>query len=163
MLSETDSGPVTRFLELRIPPVVVFGVFALVMWLIATRFPVFDVIIPFRLALTVFLMGTAIITGTYSFYLLNQVKITVHPNNSTKSSQLVTTGPFKHTRNPMYLALSLILISWGIFLSDLLALMLMPAYYAYMTRLQIIPEERELCAGFGEDYKDYADRTPRWL
>ena len=76
---------------------------------------------------------------------------------------MVVDGPYRHTRNPMYLSLSLVLIAWAIFLSDLIALMMMPAFYGYMTRFQINPEERELISKFGDDYKDYADKTPRWL
>lgn len=162
-MSEPYGGFATHSLELRIPPIVIFGIFALCMWLIAVYFPVFDVHIPFRLTLTIFLMAAAIYTGIYSLYLFYKAKTTVHPHKPDNSTALLTTGPYKHTRNPMYLALSLILIGWGIFLTDLLALMLMPAFYAYITRFQIIPEERELIRLFDEEFMEYASKTPRWL
>ncbi len=150
-------------LELKIPPVVVFGLFVLLMWLIAEYFPVFDVEIPFRLFLTVFLMAIALLTGTCSIYLFFRGKTTVHAHKPKATSQIITVGPYKHTRNPMYLSLSLVLIAWAIFLSDLLALMLMPVFYGYMNRFQIIPEERKLVSQFGDQYKEYAEKTPRWL
>ncbi len=150
-------------LELKIPPVVVFGFFAAVMWTIAVYFPVFAVDIPFHLTITVFLFVVGIATGLYSIYLFLRIRTTVHAHKPSDSRTLLTTGPYKHTRNPMYLSLSIVLIAWAIFLSDLLALMLMPAFYGYMTRFQIIPEERELAEKFGEEYRDYAERTPRWL
>ncbi len=152
-----------HWLELKLPPVVVFGLFAVVMWAISQYFPVFAVEIPFQYYLTAFLMIIAIWISIYSLYLFYKNRTTVHPQNPGDTNKLVTSGPFRHTRNPMYLALSLILIGWAIFLSDLLALMLMPLYYAYMTRFQIIPEERELQQKLGSEYEKYADRTPRWL
>ncbi|MDG5765875.1 isoprenylcysteine carboxylmethyltransferase family protein [Balneolales bacterium ANBcel1] len=159
----TASVPAEHPLERKIPPVVVFGFFALAMWAIARYFPVFAVDIPFQYYLTAFLMGTAILTAAYSIYLFMKNQTTVHAGKPAETTALVTDGPYRHSRNPMYLSLSLVLIGWAIFLSDLLCLMLMPLFYIYMTRFQIISEERALREKFGEDYDAYTDRTPRWL
>lgn len=150
-------------LELKIPPAAVFVFFAVVMGIIAVYFPFFNVQIPFRLILTGFLTVTAVLTGFYSIYLFYRNRTSVSTHEPQKTIKLVTTGPYKHSRNPMYLSLSLVLIAWAIFLSDLLSLMLMPAFYAYITRFQIIPEEREMISKFGKDYEDYTEQTPRWL
>jgi len=150
-------------LELKIPPVIVFGFFALMMWAIAVYFPVFDITIPLRLYLTGFLIVVALYAGIHSILLFYRFKTSVHPQKPQEVSRLITDGPFKHTRNPMYLALSLVLIAWAIFLSDLIALMMMPAFYWYMTRFQIIPEERALISKFGEEYEEYVEKAPRWL
>lgn len=160
--SEAIEKP-SHFLELKIPPVGVFAVFALLFWGIDTWFPVFDVDIPFRLAIDVFLVGTAMIIGSWSIWLFYRKRTTVHAHKPDETEKLVTTGPYKHSRNPMYLALSMVLIALAIFLTDLLSLMLMPGFFAYMTRFQIIPEERRMMKKFGEEYEEYANKTPRWL
>lgn len=150
-------------LEKKIPPVVVFGFSVAVMWAISEYFPVFDVHIPLRLYLTAFLSVTAMVVSFYSLYLFRKKETTVNAHKPFETTVLITNGPFKHTRNPMYLSLSFVLIAWAIFLSDLLALMLMPLFYGYMTRFQIIAEERELDEKFGKSYRNYVDQTPRWL
>lgn len=63
----------------------------------------------------------------------------------------------------MYLALAMVLIALTIYLTDLLSMMLMPGFFAYITRFQIIPEERKMLEKFGEEYEEYAEKTPRWL
>ena len=108
-------------------------------------------------------MITALFIAVHSIYLFTRNNTTINAHEPRNTYKLITHGPYKHSRNPMYLSLSIILIAWAIFLSDFLALMLMPAFYGYMTRFQIIPEERELISRFGDDYKEYADNTPRWL
>ncbi len=152
-----------HFLELKIPPMGVFAFFALLFWAIDTWFPVFDVEIPFRITLVVFLLMVAFLVGTWSIWLFYRIGTTVHPHEPHNTERMVTSGPYKHTRNPMYLSLSLVLIAQAIFLSDLLALMLMPGFFYYVTRFQIIPEERRMKEKFGDEFERYAEKTPRWL
>lgn len=141
----------------------VFLFFTLVMWAIERWFPVFQVDIPFQLFIVVFLWIVSFITGSMSIYYFVREGTTLHAHKPQLTTILVTKGPYRHSRNPMYLTLSILLIAWAVFLSDLLALMLMPAFYAYMTRFQIIPEERALKEKFGDEYEKWAERTPRWL
>lgn len=49
------------------------------------------------------------------------------------------------------------------FLSNLLALLVLAAFVLYMNRYQIAPEERALEARFGEDYRHYGRSVRRWL
>lgn len=159
---EAGSKP-PHALELKVPPVVVFLIFASVFWSVDTWFPVFDVDIPFRLTLVVFLTGTALLVGVWSIWLFYRNGTTVHAHKPHETERLVTSGPYKHSRNPMYLALSMVLIALAIYLTDLLSLMLMPGFFAYMTRFQIIPEERKMARKFGDEFEEYAENTPRWL
>ena len=152
-----------HFLELKIPPAVIFAVFAVLFGAIDAYFPVLDDDIPLRLALVASLMAVALLIAVWSLLLFYRNGTTVHAHKPQEAEKMITSGPYKHTRNPMYLSLSLVLIAQAIFLSDFLALMLMPGFYAYMTRFQIIPEERHMMEIFGEEYEEYADKTPRWL
>lgn len=158
-----NKKPVKHGLELKVPPMVVFLFFFLLIWAIAVWFPVFRVSIPFHLLISAFLGVIALLTGFRSIILVNRNGTSVHAHKPHETTRLVTEGPYRHTRNPMYLSLSMALIAWAIFWNDLLALMIMPAFYAYMTRFQIVPEERILEEKFGDSYREWAERTPRWL
>jgi len=79
------------------------------------------------------------------------------------SSVLVVSGVYKLTRNPMYLGFLLVLLGWAVFLSNVLAFLLLQAFIAYMNRFQIEPEERALASLFGQDFADYKSRVRRWL
>ena len=152
-----------HFLELKIPPAGVFLVFAILFWLIDTWFPVFNVDIPFRMVLVAFLTGTALFVGAWSLLLFYRNGTTVHAHKPQDTILMISKGPYKHSRNPMYLVLSMLLIALAIYLADLLSLMLMPGFYSYITRFQIIPEERLMAEKFGEEFDEYAEKTPRWL
>ena len=63
----------------------------------------------------------------------------------------------------MYLGLLLALFAWAVFLSNPLALLLLPVYVFYIYRFQIIPEERVLASLFGTEYSAYKQSVRRWL
>ena len=76
---------------------------------------------------------------------------------------LVTTGIFAYTRNPMYLALILILAGLAIALaSDWMVVLLVPA--ALILHFGVVKrEERYLAAKFGESYRDYVRKVSRYV
>jgi protein-S-isoprenylcysteine O-methyltransferase Ste14 len=63
----------------------------------------------------------------------------------------------------MYLGLLLTLLAWAVFLSNPLAVALVPVFVLYINRYQIGPEERALSSLFGDEYADYKSRVRRWL
>ncbi len=63
----------------------------------------------------------------------------------------------------MYLGFVLILVAWSFYLANAAAFVVVVAFVVYMTRLQIIPEERMLEGKFGRAFLDYRARTRRWL
>jgi protein-S-isoprenylcysteine O-methyltransferase Ste14 len=78
------------------------------------------------------------------------------------ASSLVVTGIYRHTRNPMYLGGLVMLSGWALFLATLSACLFLPLFVAYLTRFQIIPEEKVLRARFGTEFDDYVKRVRRW-
>ncbi|MEZ5501009.1 MAG: isoprenylcysteine carboxylmethyltransferase family protein [Steroidobacteraceae bacterium] len=88
---------------------------------------------------------------------------TVSPLSPEKASTLVTAGVYAYTRNPMYLGLLLILIGWAMYLANATALLMLPAFVAYISRYQIRPEEEALSEKFGEAFLAYMRRVRRWL
>ena len=63
----------------------------------------------------------------------------------------------------MYLGFLMLLFGWGIYVSSALALFFIPAFFAYMNRFQIEPEERALTSHFGQKFIAYTRRVRRWL
>ena len=150
-------------LELRIPPVLLFLLFAALMWL-AAWVPL-DHLLPevLRTILTVGLTvtGLAVIGAGVAAFVA--AKTTVDPTRPDQSSSLVTNGIYKFTRNPMYLGLLCLLVAWAIHVSSPLSLLVAMAFVPYMNRFQIRPEERSLEKLFGEQYVEYKNRVRRWL
>jgi protein-S-isoprenylcysteine O-methyltransferase Ste14 len=152
-----------RVLKLKVPPVAVLLVTAALMWLGASVAPRFGFAIPLRsiLALVFALLGAMTsILGVVSF---RRAGTTVNPLKPEASSSLVCSGVYAFSRNPMYLGFLLLLLAWGIYLSNALALLLLPVFVAYMNRFQIEPEENALTARFGQEFVTYTTRVRRWL
>ena len=63
----------------------------------------------------------------------------------------------------MYLGFLLVLIGWAVYLSNIIATVMIAAFVVYMNRFQIAPEERALAAKFGARYTAYTQRVRRWL
>ncbi|MFL6647317.1 MAG: methyltransferase family protein, partial [Sulfurifustaceae bacterium] len=93
----------------------------------------------------------------------HRVDTTKDPRHPERATALVTGGIYRITRNPMYLGLALVLVGWGIFLSNVLSLLGVVVFLGYLNRFQIVPEERALEARFGEAYRQYKQTVRRWL
>ena len=79
------------------------------------------------------------------------------------ASELVTTGVFGKSRNPIYLGMVLILAGVSLWLGSVLGLVLVPVFVAVLTRRFIEEEEAHLRTAFGRDFDAYAEKTRRWL
>jgi protein-S-isoprenylcysteine O-methyltransferase Ste14 len=85
------------------------------------------------------------------------------PNPWKPTSQIVQSGPFRYSRNPMYLQLVLVCIGFALMLGNLWILLLTPLAAFVLQRYAILPEERYLEAKFGEEYLRYKRRVRRWI
>lgn len=88
---------------------------------------------------------------------------TVDPRDPSRSAVLVTGGVYRWTRNPMYLAMGLLLAAAAIGLDRLAAVPVVPLYLLWLDRGQIRREEEALALRFGAAYRDYCRRTRRWF
>lgn len=79
------------------------------------------------------------------------------------ATALVTAGPYRFTRNPMYLGLLGVYLGAGLLLNLLWAAALAPVVVGLVRRLVIVKEERYLTQKFGEVYRQYQARVRRWL
>ncbi len=77
--------------------------------------------------------------------------------------RLTTTGPFRYTRNPSYLALGVIYAGIAVLRNSLWAMLLLPLVVIVIQREVIGREERYLERAFGEEYLTYKARVRRWV
>jgi protein-S-isoprenylcysteine O-methyltransferase Ste14 len=76
---------------------------------------------------------------------------------------IVNSGPFRYTRNPMYVALMLLYIAGALAIGNVwVAILLAPVFLALHFGV-IIREECYLKAAFGEQYEEYQGRVRRWM
>jgi protein-S-isoprenylcysteine O-methyltransferase Ste14 len=150
-------------LELKIPPPIVTLLFALVMWLVARH------TMPFFLQpqlkwsfIAVFvLLGLSFdIAGLLAF---RSKQTTINPLHPEKSSSLVSHGIYRITRNPMYVGMACFLSAWALFLDSPMTFLGVPLFMLYISRFQIVPEEKILTGLFGETFTHYQTQVRRWL
>jgi protein-S-isoprenylcysteine O-methyltransferase Ste14 len=79
------------------------------------------------------------------------------------TTALVTTGPFRFTRNPLYLGTTLFYLGIAVAARSLWALVLLLVVFAVMQRGVIDREEHYLERKFGADYVRYKERVRRWI
>ena len=150
-------------LELKVPPVLVVAIAALLMWACAWMLPELDLALPGRIpaAMIAILAGIAAsVSGVAAF---RRARTTVNPLKPGSASSLVDGGIYRLTRNPMYLGFALALVGWGIFLGNPLSIAMLFVFVGYMNRFQIVPEERALESLFGDAFKSYRSTVRRWL
>jgi protein-S-isoprenylcysteine O-methyltransferase Ste14 len=150
-------------LELKVPPPIVALVLALLMWLTPAVTGLVQMPYPARVlsALVLVCIGQGIsIAGMLAF---RRAKTTVNPVKASLASSLVVQGVYRYTRNPMYVGLLLTLLAWAVFLANPIVVLWVVLFVFYITRFQIIPEERVLVSLFGAEYEAYKGRVRRWV
>jgi protein-S-isoprenylcysteine O-methyltransferase Ste14 len=157
---QTGTWSFMRWLEHRIPPPVIAAVIALAMWGLSTLPPVVPVPWVVRLIMSITLALAGVCFDLLGLVAFHRSRTTVNPLRPDKAAVLVTGGVYDVTRNPMYVGMVFLLLAWAAYLASLWALAGPVAFVAYVTRFQIVPEERVLRARLSE-YGDYA-ATVRW-
>jgi len=150
-------------LELKVPPDVVALVVAALMWLVSTVTPSLRLPLEVRLLAAAVLAAAGIGLIAAARIALAKAATTFSPVAPQRSSRLVTTGVYRHSRNPMYLGTLLVLFAVAAWLADPVSFAVALSYVAYMDRFQIAPEERVLRRRFGGAYEDYLHRVRRWV
>ncbi|GGE89371.1 methyltransferase family protein [Pseudoalteromonas gelatinilytica] len=150
-------------LELKVPPVVLLLIIALMMWGTAELFMSFSFsfFAPTFVALLIAFSGVMFaLLGVYQF---RKQGTTVDPRIPEKSASLVTSGVYQFSRNPMYVGMLLMLVGWGIYLGNIASFIMLPVFILYMNRFQIMPEEMFMAEKFGLAYQQYQKSVRRWL
>ncbi len=154
---------INHCLKLRIPPPVVFLVFAGIVWLLSKAVPSAGFNVQHKDMIAAGIAGASALFAGPSILAFLRAGTTLHPENPDKTTKLIVTGVYRVTRNPMYLSLLLLLIAWAIYVSNLGAFVPIPLFVAYLNSFQIMPEEKALRSLFGSEFEDYCKRVRRWL
>lgn len=111
--------------------------------------------------------GVSLIVGLFFNFAggvsFRSAKTTGNPNKPENVSSLVTSGIYRITRNPMYVGLLFLLLAWTAWLGSLFGLVIIIIFQLYMTRFQIIPEEKALSELFPEQFQGYCKQVRRWV
>ncbi len=150
-------------LELRVPPPVVFVLAAGL--IVGVTIIVPGAAVPFPgdrlVAIALVVLGGAVaLPGLAAF---RRARTTVHPTTPWRTTVLVTSGVYRITRNPMYLGLAIVLTGIAAWRASVPGLIVVVLFCAYITRFQIVPEERALSERFGDEFTAYTARVHRWL
>ena len=106
----------------------------------------------------VILLGAGLFT--WGWWLMKRHQ--VDPNYGPVRA-LVNVGPYRFSRNPLYLGMSIALLGVGLASNTYWHLLLLPLAVAYMQYGVILPEERHLEKLFGDEYLAYKGRVRRWI
>ena len=95
--------------------------------------------------------------------LLGFVRANVNPIPTRPVDSLVLDGPYRYTRNPMYLGMLLLYVGVALITGLTWALLLVPGLVLIVNRVVIRREEAYLTRRFGEAYTAYLGRVRRWI
>jgi protein-S-isoprenylcysteine O-methyltransferase Ste14 len=116
---------------------------------------------PWSFALGAPLVVLALLLGVSAIRVLRAARTNVNPYKP--STAVVTSGPYRWTRNPIYTAMVLLYLGLALLLGALGPLMLLVPVLAMVRFGVIAREELYLSQRFGEEYRSYAARVRRWV
>jgi len=148
-------------MKTKIPPPII-ALFCIVINYLSTyfinpiKFPYIEII-----GGLILLFGVAI--AILSTILFKKDKTTVNPIQPEETTSLVTTSIFSFTRNPMYLGLFLFVSSTIFFFGSWFGIIILMFFVWYITKFQIVPEEKAMEKLFGNKYNEYRKNVRRWI
>lgn len=90
-----------------------------------------------------------------------RARTTLIPNRP--ATAFVSSGPYRWTRNPMYVSLALLYLAVALWMNSWWAVLLLVAVLFVIQSAVIRREERYLSAAFSDEYAEYRARTRRWI
>ena len=150
-------------LEHRIPPPVIGLITVALMWSVSSLGPSIPLAAEHRHWLVAGLILIGICFDLFGILAFRKLRTTVNPLKPERASSLVVDGIYRITRNPMYVGMGFLLLAWAVHLSAWLPFAFIPLFVLFLTRFQIVPEERILQKIFAEEYARYRARVRRWL
>lgn len=156
-----DRGPGVRF-----PPPTLFVAGIAIGWLVDTRVRRLPVVDAESVARRLDVIGWTLIAlglllagwGALTFLRHKTAILPHHP-----ASAIVEAGPYRFTRNPMYLGFTIAYLGGALAINTWWAMLLLPIVILLLDRLVIQREERYLTTAFGEEYLAYQRRVGRWF
>ena len=107
------------------------------------------------------LLVAGVLLAVSSAFLFRRAGTT--PNPAKPTSALVFAGPYRFTRNPMYVGMAVLYVGATLLLNDPWPLAFLPLVLALIRRYVIAREETYLERRFGDEYRAYKARVRRWI
>ena len=105
-------------------------------------------------------LGTA---GLFWGLLLHSAQSSQRLDMEMAKTYLLRNGPYRFSRNPMYLSELTLMFGWVIFYGSVAVLIGFVVWWAFFNFFQVPQEERVMEARFGEAYREYKKKVPRWF
>lgn len=159
----TQSDSIERGARVRFPPPLVFGICVLLG--IGVHYFVLRAPVPITRMVSVIggsviiLLGLCIVISASVLF----SKTGQNPIPWTPTPELILRGPYRFTRNPMYVGVTIVQIGLGIAVNNLWISALAPPALLVVHRIAVIPEEEYLTEKFGQSYVEYKARVRRYL
>ena len=150
-------------MRILVPPPVVLFVAGLLMWGVARLDDAAPRGIPLQGAVIGVLVAAALALMLAAAVAFARARTSINPMRPGQATTLLTTGVFRISRNPIYLADALLLAAFGVWLGSPWNVLVLAAFLLYIDLLQIRAEEAALLERFGDAYRAYCDRVRRWL
>ena len=160
MSSESDvtDGAAVRFPPPFVPVVAIAIGVALEVWLIPLAIPM-SAVVRFGLGGAAIVAGLALMAAAFGLFR----KTGQDPKPWLATPEIISTGVYAHTRNPMYVSMGLLQAGVGLTLVNLWVVFLVPATWLTIYLIAIRHEEAYLTRKFGNAYADYKNKVRRWL
>ena len=156
------SHPTTNTLKAPVPPPALFFVILLVGVVIDHFRPLafLPEVLSIQLLSALPFFGLAVTIGVWAFSTFR--RCCTSPEFGAAVTALIQEGPYRFSRNPLYVALLLVLAGFACALNNAWLAIGVPALSAALDRLVVTREERFLTVLFGPDYVSYRTRVRRW-
>lgn len=118
---------------------------------------------PGQAVIAVIIAGGGLLVMVWAALCFRRARTTVNPMEPTRASALVETGPYRYSRNPMYLGDALLLTAWAVYLGTPVNVIWVAVFVLWLHKFQIPHEERALADSFGDAWHGYRTRVRRWL
>lgn len=148
---------------MRLPPPVYLLFAAAAIWLLAGFAPLATTNAGWPVWVGTTLIATGVAADLAAAWQFRRHATTINPLAPEKTTAIVTEGLFQLSRNPMYVGMLCILTGLVFMFRALSPLIVLPVFVWIVTRFQIVVEEQALLAKFGDEYRNYTLRVPRWF
>ena len=144
-------------MKITFPPVILLVSIVLQIILLFS-FPI-SVDLSSLLGLILFLSGISLVFVSFRF--MRKMKTTFIPDGTPEV--LISSGPFKFSRNPIYLGMLTILVGVAFLMSSLSAIIIAFVFGIIINFTWIAHEEKKLHELFSEDWENYSSKVRRWI
>ena len=144
-------------MKITFPPIILLASFVLQITLLFF-FPI-SIDLSFLLGLILIISGISLVFVSFRF--MRKMKTTFIPDGTPEV--LISSGPFRFSRNPIYLGMLSILVGVAFLMSSLSAIIIAFVFGIIINFTWIAHEEKKLHELFSEDWENYSSKVRRWI